>query len=440
MPIILVGMNHRTAPVELREQFSLDGCGLRMALETMQINTPDGLCSEDVQTPSVLREGAILTTCNRLENYAVAADAGLGRFALEDFLVRLQGISREQIYPHLYFFEDQTAIQHLMRVAAGLDSMILGEPQILGQVSDAYREALASGTAGPILSQLFMQAIHAGKRARTETAISRHTTSVSHAAVSLAEQQTGDLSTMHVLLVGSGEMAEQAAQALRQHGAQNITCINRTYARARNLAEHIQSQAVNWSKMPEALAQADVVITATGAPHLVITADDVAAILPERGGRPLLFVDIAVPRDVEETVDSLAGVKRYDIDDLQSVVDDNLAQRQAAVPHVELIIDEEIACFQDWLSTRQVVPVIKDLRRKARELAQAEVEEALRHLNGLDTKDRQVIARMAHRIVNKMLHEPTVRLKASAENGNGSAYAQALWDLFALGEGDVHDA
>ncbi len=250
----------------------------------------------------------------------------------------------------------------------------------------------------------------------------------------LAEAKLGDLSAARVLLVGSGEMAEQAARALQAHGAADITCINRTFARAEALARKFGMKARNWPSLAEALAQADVVFTATGAPHIVIDAGDVAAVLPQREGRPLLLIDIAVPRDVDEAAGDLPGVARYDIDDLQSAVDVNRAQREAAVPQVEAIIEEETARFVEWLHSRQIVPVIADLRRQAEALAQEEVEQALQRLEGLDAHGQQVVARMAHRIVQKLLHAPTVRLKALAESGNGYVYAHAMWELFGLGQ------
>ncbi|MCZ7544195.1 MAG: glutamyl-tRNA reductase [Anaerolineae bacterium] len=437
MSIVLVGLNHHTAPVALREQLTLTGCALRMALEELHIENASEAGAQQARAPGsppVLREGVILSTCNRLEVYAVTDDAAHGWAEIARFLSRLQGISPAQLRLHLYRLADREAVTHLMRVAAGLDSMILGEPQILGQVGQAFHDAHAAGATGPILSHLFAEAVHAGKRARSETAISRHTTSVSHAAVLLAEAKLGDLSAARVVLVGSGEMAEQAARALQAHCAHDITCINRTYARAEALARRVGARARNWSSLAEALAQADVLLTATGAPHIVIDAGDVAAALPQREGRPLLIIDIAVPRDVDEAAGALPGVARYDIDDLQSAVDANLARRGTAVPQVEAIIDEEAVRFMEWLHSRQIVPVIADLRRQAEALARAEVEQALRRLEGLDAHGQEVVARMAHRIVRKLLHTPTVRLKALAESGNGYVYAHAMWELFDLGE------
>jgi len=283
-----------------------------------------------------------------------------------------------------------------------------------------------------VLSQLFVRAVHTGKRARSETAISRHTTSVSHAAARLARDTFGDLGQARVLIVGAGEMAELAAAAMVHEGARRLTCINRTYARAERLASQFDGRALNWGHLADALAEADVIVTATGAPHTVIYRDDVAQVLPRRNGKPLVIVDVAVPRDVEPEVGDLPGVIRYDIDHLQSAVDTNLAQREAAVPQVEAIVRQETEDFFCWLRGRQVVPVLVELRRKAETVAQSELDLMLRRLDNPDPRTAQMMSLLVHRIVGKLLHEPTVRLKTEAANGNGVVYADALRELFAL--------
>lgn len=436
MDIVLVGLNHRTAPVELREQMTLADCGLRMALEDLSAGRHHPRLGEKIGPDGRITETVILSTCNRLEVYAVVSSAGgepaAGWAAVERFLAGLQGVPVNTLRPHLYHLAGHEAVVHLMRVAAGLDSMILGEPQILGQVSGAQSEAHLAGTIGPVLSHLFDQAAHAGKRARTETEIGRHTTSISHAAAQLVKDRLGELERVNVLVVGAGEMAEVAAHALQDHGARHLNFINRTYARAEDLAHRFGGRALNWYHLPAALVMADVVVTATGAPHIVVHENDVRLVLSERAGRPLLFVDIAVPRDVEAAVDQLPGVRRYDIDHFQSAVDANLVQRQAAVPGVEEIIDQEVARFETWLQGRQVLPVLVELRRKSRQIAEAELERHLQQADDLTPEYQDKVARMVYRIVNKILHEPTVRLKASAAEGNGVAYAHAISDLFAL--------
>jgi glutamyl-tRNA reductase len=437
MTILLVGLNHRTAPLALREQLALSGCAMTMALDDLPVRSalggalPGGGNSGGAEPPP-LQEAVILSTCNRLEVYANPRSIGGGRAALEAYLSRLQNIPLSTLKPHLYFVHGQDVVIHLMRVAAGLDSMILGESQILGQVSDAFTMAKTANTTGPVLSHLFSQAVHAGKRARTETAISHHTTSVSHAAAGLIVEKLGGLEGVNVLVIGAGEMAEVALQALVDRGARNLTCMNRTFSSVVELAGRFDGQARPWHEIPEGMAWADVVVSATGAPHTIIQPDTVGEILPAREGRPLLFIDVAVPRDVDEAVGELPGVARYDIDDLQHVLDENMAQREAAIPQVEAIIAEEAASFAEWLSSRQVAPVIADLRRYAAGIARAEVEGALNRLGDLSEREQQVVERLARRIVNKLLHEPTVRLRAQAANGHGYAYAHVVRELFDL--------
>ncbi|HVG95596.1 MAG TPA: glutamyl-tRNA reductase [Chloroflexota bacterium] len=421
MTVVLVGLNHHTAPIAVREGLSVTGPRLRGALESMG------------SSKAVLLEGTILSTCNRLEAYAVAPDAARGRVALRQFLARLGETPAAALAPHLYCLEGRGAVQHLMRVAAGLDSLILGESQILGQVARAGDEAREAGTAGPVLSKLFMRAVHAGKRVRTETAIGRHTTSVSHAAVGLAKASAGDLSRARALVVGAGEMAGLAGRALREHGVLEIACLNRTAARAEALAHRLGGSAFAWEALPEALAWADVVISATGAPQAVIGVGDVAPGLARRGARPLWIVDVAVPRDVEVAVGDLPGLHRFDVDDLRSVLDAGLAERRAAAPAAEEIVREEVAHFLRWAESRQVVPVIADLRRRAKQLADAEVVQALNQLESLDQRGQRVVTRLAHRIVNKLLHDPTEGLKLQASRGDTALYAQAVRELFALG-------
>jgi len=423
MNIVLVGLNHRTAPVSLREQLSLAECGTRMALEDLGITQDNTQDNKVTATP--LKEVVILSTCNRLEVYAsVTGDRITGQNFIEAYLANLQGLAlhdlRPHLYslhdlrPHLYSLFDEDAVRHLLRVSAGLDSMILGEPQILGQVSGAQADAQRARTIGPVLNQLFDRAVRAGKRSRNETEIGRHSTSVSHTAVRLIGKELGSLSQINVLIVGAGDMAKVAARALIAKGAEKLNFINRTYARAESMARTYSGGALNWYHLPEALTDADVVVTATGAPHVVIHEGDVEVILPEREGRPLYFVDIAVPRDIEESIGNLPGVYLFDIDQLQTVVDANLSQRQAAVPNVEAIVTQETARFNDWLQSRQVLPVLVELRQKTKEIARNEIRRHESRLDEMTVDDQEFVTQIVHRIVNKILHEPTVRLKAAA--------------------------
>jgi glutamyl-tRNA reductase len=423
--IVLIGINYRTAPVELREVLALQGCALRMALQELsQLALAPG--------EQAVSEAAILSTCNRLEIYVSARHPGETPGAIVRFLAHLQNVPLGELEPHVYQRSGEEAARHLMRVACGLDSMVLGETQVLGQVTQAFEEARAAGTNGPILSHLFTQAIHTGKRARSETAISQHTTSVAHAGVHLVMEQLRGRESRRVLIVGAGEMAVMAAEALRRYAGVEVAFINRTYGRAEALAVELGGQALPWHELELGLVWADAVMCATGAPHTVIYTRDVAAILPRRAGRPLAVVDIAVPRDVEETLGTLEGIAYYDIDDLQLVVDSNLELRKAAVPAVKRIVQEELETFTAWFHSRQVAPVIRDLRARAQELAADELAQALNRLPAADERTQQVLGRLAHRLVNRLLHEPTVRLRAHAADGNGHGYAHALRDLFAL--------
>ena len=420
MSMILVGLNHRTAPVALREQLALTGEKLREALAELNGKAVP------------LHEVVILSTCNRLEIYATADDSDSALRWLDDYLAKLEDIDLAELYPSLYHLAGRDVIEHLMRVASGLDSMILGEPQILGQVNQAFGEAHTAGTTGAVLSRFFTQAVHAGKRARTETEISQHTTSVSHAAVRLARQHIGELDKLSVLIVGAGEMAHLAAESLVKYKPKAIHFINRTCARAEEMACEIGGTAIHWHELLPALTKTDVVIASTGAPHPVIFAEELAEILPLRQGRPLLIVDIAVPRDIDEAVDDLPGVVLYDIDDLNRVLDKNIAQRQASAVEVEKIITQETNGFIEWMQSREVVPVIVELRQKLAEIAEKEVQLALNRLDDLDADEQKVVDKLAHRIVNKILYEPTKRLKEQAVKGKGPYYAEAVVELFDL--------
>jgi len=423
--IVLVGLNHRSAPVELREKLALAGCSLRMALEDLhEMSQHNG--------SSVVSEAVVLSTCNRLEVYANVHHAAQGVAALGGFLGGLQNVDPGELAPHLYHYEGDAAINHLMRVASGLDSMILGEPQILGQVSQAYEDARTAGATGPILSHLFTQAIHAGKRARTETAIGRHTTSVAHVGAQKVIDELPSLATRNVLVVGAGEMAALAAEVLERSESVSLAFINRTFNRAEAMAAERNGRALAWHQLEEGLVWADAIVSATGAPHTVIYKQDLAKILDARAGRPLVVVDLSVPRDIEDVASDLPGVMYHDIDDLQCVLDAHLELRRAAIPDVELVVRESMMQFTEWLSGRQVTPVIRNLREWAESVAAEELEAALNRMPDADEKTRQMVGRLTHRLVNRLLHEPTTRLRMQAADGNGYGYAHAVRELFAL--------
>lgn len=434
MALILLGLNHRMTPLDLRERLSFSSDQLEAALSDLHNNYLLVLEETTSQKPfrEPLSEALILSTCNRLEIYAVVREKQEGWDAIEHFLMQQGSFRWGSLDEHLYRLAGRDVVEHLMRVASGLDSMILGEPQIIGQVSEAFHAAQQARTMGAILSHLLAEALHTGKRVYTETPISRHTTSTSHAAVQLIRTKVENLTAAHVLVLGAGEIATQAAKALRMHHVESITCINRTQTRAVDLAEQIQGKALPWKALPQALIRTDVLISATGAPGVLLKREAIQAALTQRLDRKLTIMDLAVPRDIESAVAELPGVYLYNIDDLQAAVDKNLALRQAAIPQVEAILKERVETFLRWLDSRQVIPVLTSFRNKVSALADAEVKLTLKRMEGLNQQSQVAVARAIHRIVNKMLHEPTERLKAHAAAGEGLIYAQALQDLFAL--------
>jgi glutamyl-tRNA reductase len=417
MTLLCLGLSHHTAPVELRERLHVPANALNVA------HAPR----------AILDEWALLSTCNRLEVYAVARTPDFD--ALIGLIESIGDVPRGNFAARLYRHADADAALHLCRVAAGLDSMILGEPQILGQVNRAYETALNRGSAGPILSALFRAAIHAGKRARAETAIGRNPASISSVAVKLAQRVVDDWAAAQVLIVGAGEMAELSVAALRSRGVrmENVHIANRTPERAAQLARCWGAGALSLDRLPEALANADIVIASSGAPG-VIASDVVRAAMAQRPDRPLVLIDIAVPRNVEVGVSDLPNVYRYDIDDLQAHLDAAAAGREREVPRVEAIVVEEVEAFMRWLRGREVAPVIAGLRAKADAIRRAELDRTLRYLPHLGQTERQHIEMLAESLVNKLLHDPTLRLKAEAGRGRTAEVAAAARHLFALDE------
>ena len=422
--IVLVGLNHKVAPVNLREKLAFGDSALRQALR--MFGPGNGSDS------SYGREGVILSTCNRLEVYTLASCCRTGEDAVCHLLENCHSESSASFRPHLYVRSDDAAASHLFSVAAGLDSMVLGEHQILGQVTEAMETALAEGAAGKVLSPLFRHAIEAGKRARTETAISQGTTSISYVAVELARKIFGDISPCQVLLIGAGEMAELAAQALNENGAGSLSILNRTRERASQLADRFEARAFGWDQLSEALVWADIVITSTAAPHAIIRPSQLRCAGRRRRHRPLFLIDIAVPRDVDPQVAQMEGVYLYDIDDLEDVVENSLADRCREVPKVKQIVSETEQEFMAWYRSLHVVPTIADLRQRAHAMQEDEVERALRRLPDLSDSDREIVRALAKRIVNKLLHRPTICLKEHADCDDGYYYAEVARDLFGI--------
>lgn len=421
MNLVLVGLNHKTAPVELREQFALAGDALGAALVCLHGET--------------LAEVAILSTCNRLEVYAAAECAETAFDAITAFLAQKQGMTKETLSKSLCCWQGMDVVQHLMRVASGLESLMLGETQILGQVAQAVLQAQAASSIGAVLTRLFNDALHAGKRAHGETTISRHNFSVSDAAVALLEQKHGTLSDARTLIVGAGGMAELAARALQRCGVTDLRVISRTDANAQRFAQRFGIRALQWNGLIASLDDAEVIITSLRAPSAVLDPATFAS-LPSK---TRFIVDIGVPRNVAAEVGSLPNLRLYDIDDLQNVVRAQHADRQAVIAQVETLCAEAADAYASWLRTRRVVPLITELRQQAETVAELEVEQALRRLPGLSADQQEIVAQMAHRIVNKLLHAPTVSLKARAAYGDHYDYSHAVRELFALDSEPIRD-
>lgn len=412
-PIVCLGVNHRTAPVEVRERLA---CSLEQLLP---VGAPFG-------------EVLLLSTCNRLELYACspAGPDGLEE-ALTGLLCRATGVGEDELAGHLYTQRGWDAAAHLLRVSTGLDSLVLGEPQILGQVTDAFMQATEAGSLGHCLTQLFRAAIRAGKRARSETAISANPASISSVALALAQQHAGDLRRRRVLVIGAGEMGRLTLKALGHRGAGCVEVVNRTFARAESAAATFGGCAFPLDRLAERLAEADVVIAATGAPQPILTRQAVAEAVALRPDRPLLLVDLAVPRDIDPAVGDLPGVSLYDVDDLRGSLDEALSTREGEVPRVEAIIAEEVAGLQNAYREMSVRPLIKDLRRKAEGIRQREIERTLRNLGDIDDATLGHIQKLSQALVNQLLHEPTLYLKEKAVNGETGEVALAR-EMFGL--------
>jgi glutamyl-tRNA reductase len=420
--IALLGLNHLTAPLPLREAFAVPSGQLGPLLAALHALP--------------VAEGVILSTCNRTELY-VAADDRLG---LNDRLIQYlcampgapPGLTPEALAPHLYWRTGLDAVRHLFRVAAGLDSMVLGETQILGQVREAYRAADQAGTVGKLFHQLFEQAIATGKRVQHETRIGQVPVSVSYAAVDLAKKVFRSLEGRRCMAIGAGETAKLTVKHLQAAGAGSMIIANRTLARAEQLAAQIGGQAIPLAEAASRLHEVDVVIASTGAPGYVLTAEAAAPAIRARRGRPIFFFDIAVPRDIDPAIGELDGAFLYDLDDLQEVVRANLAERAAEAKEAERIIKEELDRFEGWLADQQVVPTIRALREKVEQLRREELQRALGRLPDLTERERQVIEAMTVTLVNKILNDPTQRLKGLARAERADGLVELVADLFNL--------
>lgn len=419
--IVIVGLNHRTAPVEVRERLAFPADKVGQALR--ELRERDGVT-----------EGVILSTCNRVEVCVLAREGYKGVERVKEFLAGFHGMPRDELSNHLYHYIGEEAVRHLFRVSSSLDSMVLGEPQILGQVKDAYGYACEFKAIGPVLDKFFTKAFSVAKRVRTETRVANSAVSVSYAAVELAKKILGDLPDKTVMLIGAGEMCELAARHLLNAGAKGILVTNRTFERAVRLAEEFEGSAVRFEELSTHLKRADIILSSTGAPHFILKRDDVEDVIRVRRNRPMFFIDMAVPRDIDPDANEIDNVYVYDIDDLNNVIETNLEERQREAEKAEEIVLAEVEGFRRWLDSQQVTPTIVSLRRKFDEVRRAEVAKALSALGTTDPKTAKVVESLAASILNKVLHPPISSLKRESNGRNPMEMVTLVREIFDLPE------
>jgi glutamyl-tRNA reductase len=417
--LLALGVSHKTAPLPVRERLALpEGRAVTVLRELVG--------------HAGVHEAVTISTCNRTEVYLVVSDPVEAESAALGILARQAGIRPTELFGAIYALRDADAVRHLFEVASGLDSMIVGEAEVQGQVKRAYELALVEGVTGPVSNRLFRDALGAGKRVRTETSISRAHVSVSSVAVELARAALGELGNRSVLVIGAGENGELTARALHERGVDTVFVANRRYDRAIGLAQRFGGHAVRFEDLPRQLLEADIVVSATSSPHQILGRDEMELVAESREGRPLLMIDIAVPRDIEASVREVPGVTLYDMDDLQREVARNMGSREAEAVRARQLVDQEVERFSQWLASLDVVPTIAALR----ELGEGVVEQVLREneprWESLSEADRERLGVMARAVVNRLLHEPTLRLKAGVDGDSSYVYVQALRELFGL--------
>ncbi|MEX2267241.1 MAG: glutamyl-tRNA reductase [Acidimicrobiia bacterium] len=419
MSLIVVGLNHRTAAVDLLERMTVPPSGLPKALHSLAAREH-------------LAEVVLLSTCNRTEVYARTTRFHDGVDDVRHFLAECSGVDADSLAEQLYTFHDDAAVTHLFGVAAGLDSMIIGEGEILGQVREAWQVAEGEGTTGQLLSRTFRQAVEVGKRARTETGIGRHAVSIASAAVTLAGDRLGSLEGRRVLLLGAGDVGEGMAIALAGAGVGEIIVANRSPARARDLARRFSGRSIALDEVVDTLVTSDVLLASTGSPSTLIERSDMEEVMQRRDGRALLVVDVAVPRDVDPGVGQVFGVTLLDIDDLKALGEASLEARRAEVGNVRVIITDELDRFRLDRSARELAPLVERFRGRAEDVRTDELARYESKLADLSPEQRALVEQITQGVVNKLLHEPTVRLKDAAGSARGELYADALAALFAL--------
>jgi len=417
--ILTLGVSHKTAPLELRERLAL----------------PEGRAVGvlgELTASEHIHEAAALSTCNRTELYVVAAEPVEAESHALGLLAREADIRLTELLGHIYSLRGPDAARHLFSVTAGLDSMIVGEAEIQGQVKRAYELALVEGATGPILNRMFRGALAGGKRARSETGISQRGLSIPSVSVELAQRTLGDLAQRTVLLVGAGETAELTARALAARGVEAVFVANRHYDRAIGLAQRFGGRAVRIDELPAQLELADIVVSTTNSPHHLIEREELDLVLERREGRPLLCMDLAVPRDIDPSCREVPGVTLHDVDEVQAIAERNASNRATEATHAARILDGELARFENWLASLEVVPTVAALRHRADEIVERVLAENEPRWESLSDPDRERLRTMARAIASRLLHEPTLRVKRSAEDDPGYEYVHALRELFGL--------
>lgn len=419
MHTLVVGLNYKTAPVEIREKLSFIESDLPNAMEALQ------------KQKSIL-ENVIISTCNRTEIYAVVDQLHTGRYYIKQFLANWFNIPMEQFEDHLFIREEDESLNHLFRVTAGIDSMVLGETQILGQVKKSFLQGQEIGTTGTVYNQLFKQAVTFAKRAHSETAIGENAVSVSYAAVELAKKIFGSLKDKHVAILGAGKMGELAIQNLYGNGVGKVTVINRTFEKAQNLASKFDGDAKAMNELQCTLLEADILISSTGATDYVIDQDLMKDVAKFRKGDPLFMVDIAVPRDLDPRIGDVPNVFLYDIDDLQGIVQANLAERERAANEITAMIQEEIIQFKDWFNTLGVVPVISALRKKAASIQEETMMSIDNKMPNLTERERKILNKHTKSIINQLLKTPILQAKELANEKNAEAQLALFQQIFGI--------
>lgn len=417
--ILLLGINHKTAPVELRECIAFSSDEVDVALERL-------IQSSDIN------EVMLISTCNRVEMLFTTETPDTAVDRIKTFLAEFNRVQIDKFESSFYLHHGDDAVRHLFRVASSLDSMIVGESQILGQIKDAYRAASRKKTSGVILNRLLHRTFFVAKRVRTETGIADHAVSVSYAAIDLGRKIFGTLEGKRVLLIGAGEMAELAVEHLIQNHADDISVANRTFERADNLSKKFKGKAIHFQEIIHVLDSVDIIISSTASEGFVVMAEDVRRVIRKRRNRPLFFIDIAVPRDIDPKANQISNVYVYDIDDLTGVIEENIEDRAREALKGERIVDEGVIRFREWLESLDVIPTIVGIREKISLIARRELEKTLQSNPDFSETDMQTLTRMVEAIVNKILHDPTTFLKKTGEHGDRSQYLDVAQKLFKL--------